>query len=686
MNGKTQALDRLITPRSIAVIGASEKTSTLAGLSLVNLVRYGFSGELYPVNPRHSELCGLTSYPAITDVPTVPDTAIVVVPAHDVLNVVRDSVGVGIRTFTILSSGFGEGADTNESAARKRDLLDYIRSENIRVLGPNSIGVINVRDQVVQRAAAFLPPEMRAGEVAFISQSGGASLIAFNRAQSAGVGASFVIPTGNEFDIDVNDAFEFVCNEGSSKVVCLFLESIKDGLRLIEIGRRAHAAGISVFAIKVGSSTAGNRAVSAHTGAVSGQDDVYNAALAQAGIVRVDDLDMFHETARIIVERGRPASNRVAAICVSGGEAAWIADEAAKVGLELPRPDEKTSAALQARLRFGASDNPLDLTGQLFSGDQALADDALSAITADDNYDALLLAVPTLGRNVSKWLAPVVADVQGRTDKPVLVSWWGVGGSEAAVFDNLRDLGVTAFDTPYRALGALAAAARSSRPLPERPANAATAGSRASASVLEEQVRAVVPFPPTEVADSVNDAFAAAQSLGLPVVIKVVADDLQHKTELGAVAVNLRTADDVTAVLTRLDGVRRGISGGRFEIQRFLTGAELLVSGRYDPTFGPVITIGAGGIWTELIADASTMLAPLSEDAVTRVLSELRIGRILAGYRNSEALDVPAAARAITAFSEVVAGFGPEVLSVELNPMIVTAEGAFAVDLLVETH
>jgi acetate---CoA ligase (ADP-forming) len=677
----TSALDRLLAPRSIAVIGASDNATGMSGYSLRNLIATGFAGGLYPVNPNRQTVQGVPAFASVSDLPEVPDTALVVLPATSVLPALRQCHEFGIGTATVVSSGFGEGDGGEQGVSLKHELQEFIATTGMRVLGPNCIGPMNVRDSVIQRAAAYLPENLCAGDVTLISQSGGASLITLNRAQTHGVGLDLVLPTGNELDIDMTELLEYVVERGRSRVVCLFVESIRDGANFVRVAERAREAGIHVVAVKVGASDRGSRAVAAHTAALAGADAAYDATFRRLNIHRVNDYDGLHEVAGLLRRHGTLAGRRIGAVCISGAEAAWIADRSAALGLDLPAPSPATEETLAGRLKYGAIENPLDLTGQLFSGDRALGASALAAVCADPAFDTVLVSVTSLGIDVATWLGPLLADAQRASGKPLLVSWWLAGERTEQAHKYLRELGLTVFDGTYRALDAIAAAAPARTGWPDPVTPPAPATSSLTGRVAADRLDGVVPFVAAELVDSEPAAAAAAARLGYPVVLKLGADGAAHKTEQGGVIVGIRSDAELHAAFVRL----AAIAPAPYELQQQVEGGlELIVGARRDPTFGPMLTVGLGGVFTEVLADVVTEACPVSAAGALVMLQRLKAARVLAGYRGAAGYDVATLAEACRRLSEWMVAH-PEVQAVEYNPVVLRRDGVLAVDALLET-
>jgi acyl-CoA synthetase (NDP forming) len=460
---------------------------------------------------------------------------------------------------------------------------------------------------------------------------------------------------------------------------------------------------VHVVAVKVGASAQGAEAVAAHTAALAGQDAAYDAVFRRLGIHRVRDYDGLHEVAGLLRRHGRLRGRRLGAVCISGAEAAWIADRCGELDLDLPAPSAKTALALAGRLKYGAVENPLDLTGQLFSGDRALGASALKAVCSDPAFDAVLVSVTSLGIDVATWLGPLLADAQRDAGKPLLVSWWLAGERTQLAHDHLRELGLTVFDGTYRALGAIASVAPARPGWPgDRPAESGRAaagdapspigrgdgpsttrpggGSSATGASAAAQLAGIVPFVPGELVATAGEALAAADRLGYPVVLKLAADGVTHKTEHGGVITGIGSAEALQAAFDRLADVLPP----PFELQQMITGGlELLVGAARDAVFGPMLTVGLGGVWTEILRDAVTEVAPVDPAGVTAMLQRLRAARILAGYRGQPAYDVAAVAEIASRLSSWIAA-NPRVRAVELNPLIVRPGGAVAVDALIE--
>jgi acyl-CoA synthetase (NDP forming) len=511
-----------------------------------------------------------------------------------------------------------------------------------------------------------------------------------NRAQSRGLGLNLVLPTGNESDVDMTELFAYAVEQPDTSVVCLFVESIRDGAAFLAVAQRARDRGVHVVAAKVGRSDSGAASVSAHTGALAGSDAAYDAAFRRVGIRRARDYDGLHEAADVLARHGPLTGRRLGVICISGAEAASVADRCADLDLELPEPSAATQRHMTDKLKYGRVQNPLDLTGQLFSGDRDLAVDALSAVSKDPAYDAILVCITTLGPDVADWLGPVFQRAQQVSGKPVLVSWWTAGPRTVEAHARLRALDLTVFETTDRALRTVDVVAPPA--VPPAGLNIHSGRSRAavavpssvvhSASAAAGLLQGAVPFVPSLVVASADAVADATARLGPPVAVKLATPGLAHKTEAGGVVLGLATPADAVAAYERLaaDG------DVAVEVQPMVVGGlEVLLGIRRDDTFGATVTVGLGGVWTELFGDVVTELCPVDRATAAAMLGRLRAWPLFTGYRGGPRYDVDALAATVVALSEWASGRAG-LRSAELNPLIVlpAGRGVVAVDALVE--
>lgn len=704
------ALDRLLEPTSIAVVGASPGGGRGARAH-ANLRRYGYPGRLYAVNPKYTEVLGGPCYPALADLPEVVDCAVVAVPADAALRVVEEAARLGIGGAIVFASGFAEAGP--RGGERQRELGTIARAGGLALCGPNCVGVINVRAATAAFTPpiAFMPP---AGGVALVAQSGGLLLEVLAPLLERRVGLSHVIASGNEAATTLEDYLAHLVARSEVGVLAAIVEAFRQPARFLEVACRAAAVGKPLIVLKTGRSQAGQRAAASHTGALAQDDRVVDAALRRCGALRVRSTDHFVETVTLFAQPRRPAGRGVAIVSSSGGRCALLGDLAEEVGLELAGFTDETRRTLHSLLPpFGTVNNPLDPTGIVFDQDGVYGP-VLSAVAADPGV--AVLAVYQLTRNInlgaaaprthrSVALAAEVVEAARATEKPV-VAFTSTGGGtpDPEVLAVLAAGGVPLLygtDSALRAVRSLLdypELARGVRPLVRGSPSSAQAGVQplvdrlTAAGALSEHagkrlLRAYgIPVPAGGLATTAAAAVELAREAGYPVVMKAASPRLTHKTELGLVRLGLA---DASAVREAFDGLwrdavaRLGADLEGILVERMVAPAAEVIVGARASDFGPVAVFGAGGVLADLLGDVAVHLAPVSEDDALRMIDATRVGRVLGGYRGGPAFDVAAVARTVAAVSRIAADLGAALAELDVNPLAVLPDGVAALDCLV---
>jgi acetate---CoA ligase (ADP-forming) len=679
-------LAAFLAPRSIALVGVPGDLTRPGARPLVFLLKHGYRGRIFPVNPRRAEIGGLRAYPALADLPERPDTVWVGVPGTEVLGVLQEAGRLRIPNAVILTAGFGEtGADGRR---REQSLKAAAARDGITLLGPNMLGFINFWERIpLTFSAAGGLERLLAGGLGVVSQSGALAGAVVNRAHDRLVGMSAMVSTGNEAGITLAECLEYFADDPRTQVVAMIAEGIRDGARFRSAAARLLEAGKPLVALKVGRSEAGRRNALTHTGALAGSHAAWRAVARQLGIIEVDTFEDMVEIAGFHARERRPVRGRVGVLTTSGGASIMLADQLEARALRMPRLSAATEKELGGLLPEHARtrDNPVDVTAGM---PEATFEKVLATLAADPGLEVLITAV-TGAAGVER--AQTVVRVARATGTPVVACW--LGGSQTE--DGLRVLdaeGVPAFRNPRTAAAALAsardvaaarAAWRARRPLTSPPA-AGTETSYAAVSALAR--RAGVPLAAEALVATPAAAARAARRLGFPVAVKVVARDLPHKSDAGALALNVPNAPAVRRIATRLLRRARGAGVEGLLVQRMAApGVEVLVGVTRDPTFGPMLVIGAGGVETELRADTTSRPLPVTRAEIVDMVGEVRSLRSLGGFRGAPAADVPALVRAVAGVARLAQALGDRLRALEVNPLIVQPKGrgAVAVDLLV---
>lgn len=686
-------IQALFAPRSIAIVGASSNATGYSSRTLTNLLKTGYTGKIYPVNPRHQELHGLRSYPSVADIGQPVDAAILLVRSDLVHDAVADCVAAGVKMITVCSAGFGE--DGPDGLARQQALVELARSGGSRLIGPNCIGVASINDNVIPTPTLNITTTYTPGSISIISQSGGMAVNLVNRAQGRGIGIRGFVSVGNEGDIDVADLVSALVDDEQTRVIGLFVEELRDVPAFQAAVAKAQRANKPVIALKAGRSAAGQRSSLSHTGALAGSYTVFRDIMTQLGVLEVESVDALINTADLMANANSVSSNRILIVSPSGGECSYAADRATELGLNVIPLPETTSAALNERMRFGEASNPFDLTGQVI-GDADFLQEVLQQLEQVPDFDMVLYAIPTWGEHDAQRLLPGFITAAERSTKPTVISAWTAANLTEYGQEKLTAAQAPTFGSVDEALTALSHLARWQTIQPTQPARLTQ---RSPQSRIARP--AWLPLQPSEHEAKVflqqhglpvgqeifvrdpGDAPAAAARLGWPVVAKQLCTDVLHKSDLGLVQVGLQ---DESALEEALQTFETAIAEHDLQpegvlLARMQTGAEIIVGGIRDPKFGPLVMIGAGGILAELLDDVVFRQAPISQAAAATALDSLAVDRMLHGYRGTT-YDREALIQLITQFSEVFAA-SDWLVQADLNPVIVAdrpAGGATIVD------
>lgn len=673
-------------PRSVAVVGASSRRGSIGGELFRNILEGDFAGAAFPVNRGGDPVAGVKGYPSVRAIPDPVDLTVICLPGHLVLEAARDALETGCDALVVISAGFAEvGA---EGAERQRELLALARAHGARLIGPNCLGISS---SAVRVNATFAPRALPPGPIGFSSQSGALGLALLEAAANRGLGFSGFASIGNKADVSSNDLLEWWEDDEDTNLVLLYLESFGNPRKFGRIARRV-ARRKPILAMKAGVSAAGQRAASSHTAALASSDTAVETLFRQAGVIRARSLGELVDVAALLSSQPPLRGKRVAVMTNAGGLGILCADACEAAGLELPHLAPETEAALRALLPAEASvANPVDLLG---SATEAAYESCIPLVAADPSIDALIvLFVPPVvagAQEVAEGVRRAV-DALPAHDKPILVSIISAGGNPRILLEGDRPLATFAYpESAARALGRAAErAAWLRRPAGVVPELAGIDADRARAIVGDAlsqagadvwlpspAARALlraygIPVVPEQGADSPAEAAAAAEQLGFPVVVKTAVAGA-HKTESGGVVLDLATAEDVRAAAERI--------GGLVVVQKMLTGsAELLAGVVQDPLFGALVAFGPGGTYAELIGQAQFRIAPLTDADADELVRSGKTGKLVAGFRGKPAADADALADLLLRLSRLADDL-PEVVELDLNPILAGPDGCVAVD------
>jgi acetate---CoA ligase (ADP-forming) len=716
----TQAIHALVTParlreffapRSLAVVGASE-TSGWTRFVVAASRAAGFRGPLIPVHPVHETVFGQPTVPSLRDLAEPVDLAFIMVPAEAVESVLGDAAAAGVRNAIVLAAGYRELGEPGR--AREDEMIARAAAHGITVLGPNCLGFLNAHAAVAPFALT-VPPSLRAGPVGIGLQSGALGGVVLAFAHAHAIGVSTLATMGNEAMIAATDVLEYLIDDDATRVICLFLEQISDPDRFAAAAERAGRAGKPVVVLKVGTSQAGQQTALAHTGAVAGDDAVVGAVLRQLNVIRVTSLEEMLCTGALLGYDRWPAGRRMGVVTTSGGACDLIADRAAAEAIEIPEFAPETVTAITPLVPpFAAVRNPIDVTGYFLANRRTSAltavDHVLDAATADPGLDFVVftgLTVPddrppddTLAGMLEEraaWIgdriasAPIPVVAVGHTC--VSLSDYGRELLDRAGIHLLAgiDLGMTALGHALRWLenrgGPPAATVSGAASREAPPTGPGEPWSEVAARDL--LASSGVPVVPAELVNSAEAAVAATRRLGLPAVLKVCSAQITHKSDIGAVAVGLRTEAEVRAAYERVRAAGQAVPGARIDgvlVSPLRTGGVELVAGvTVDPVFGPVLAVGLGGVWVEVLGDTSLRRLPVSPGEVKRMLTELRGSPLLLGARGGRPVDLDALAEVICQFGDTAAGLDGSLHVMEINPLWADGDRVEALDVLVVT-
>ncbi|NGY04324.1 acetate--CoA ligase family protein [Solimonas terrae] len=685
------SLEPLFNPRSIALVGATER-SVWSIAAVDNLRRFGYAGRVHMINPKGGTIFGSEAAPTCSAVGEPIDAALLMVPESKMLEVFDDLHNAGIGGAVILSGGFAETGDGGRQ--RQQQIADKARVAGIRMLGPNCLGYANF----VAGTPIWTTPLRRAGgtpQVALVSQSGALASQLEQFAHQQRVGLTHMISTGNEADVQVADAIEYLAAQPEPRAIALFLESVRDPVRFEHAIDAANAAGKPVVVLKVGSSEASAKAAQAHTGSLVGNDRVFDALCRKLGLSRVHSLEELVVTSDLFARLGAIHGGGVAFIAMSGGMCEIITDQAEAEAIELPTLSADTGRALREVLPpLATPNNPLDVTGAAMVEPELIAR-SLRTLAQDPKIAALSFVFDTPPKEDARGFARRFIGQVGagfrESGKPCVMfshTFSGVTGEARALTEELGVIysgggvrhGLNALGQLLRH-GAWQRSARTARNVvPE-----AALRPDSERAVLDFLADRGVPVIPAQVVTSAEAAAACAQKLATPVVLKIASPDIRHKTEVGGVALGLGDAEAVRAAYeqmmqrvqaarpdARLDGVIVSPMRG--------SGVELFVGTMRDPQWGPAIAVGLGGVFVEVLKDTSLRLLPVCEDDALTMLSELRGSALLDGFRGAPAVDRAALAKIIVAIGDAALALGPDLVSLEINPLLAFDGGIEALD------
>jgi acetate---CoA ligase (ADP-forming) len=687
-------LDQLFHPRAVAVIGASADAKKVGHAVLNNLLRFGFKGDICPVNPAGGELLGLKTYPRISDITCAVDLAIIVIPARFVPASLRECADAGIRSAVVISAGFKEAGQ--EGALLEDEIREIGRERGLRILGPNCLGLINTSNDMNATFAADMLPR---GKIGFFSQSGAMGIAIMDWAIGNDVGFSKFISLGNKADLSEIDFIEYFMSDPETSLILGYIEDVVDGRRFMEIARKATKVK-PIILLKSGGTEAGARAASSHTGALAGSDTAFDAAFKQTGILRAQGVQDLFDSALAFSEGKIPAGKGLLVITNAGGPGIIAADAAERLGVELPHMTRESIEAMAKSLPPNATlFNPVDVIGDAGSERYAAV---LEQAAMDPNVDGILVILTPQAMTDMEKTAEAVIATAGATDKPIITSFMGEARVRKAI-NMLKRASIPNFLYPELAIKAFKRLAdqRLWRDYPEEELVTGwynfEAAAETVASILKSGIYQVgedeamqiltyygFRFPKHALARTSREAAQVAGTLGFPVVMKISSPDILHKTDVGGVRVNVKTPEEAEAAFTELTAnarrfMRDAFIKGVMVSEMIRGGREVILGVTFDRTFGHMIMFGLGGIYVEVLKDVSFRIVPVTRRDAIAMVNELRTSGLLRGARGEAAADIDAIASNIVNLSNLINDF-PEIMELDVNPLVAMEKGAIALD------
>jgi acetyltransferase len=670
--GNLRPVENLLRARSVAIVGASPK-GRWPTLIFRNLKKGNYGGKVYLVNPNYPELWEERCYPNLAALPGAAEHLLLLVPTRAVLKTLEDGSKLGAKAATIYSAGFGEGDDP-EGEERARALRELCERTGLVCCGPNCMGSFSVSEGLWSFPTAV--PLLRSGPVGLIFQSGGSLGNWIKGASERGIGFSYAVSSGNEVSLDLADYLSFLIKDPQTKIILLMIEGIRRPREFMELAAQALAAGKPILALKIGRSERAKRQAFSHTGALAGSDEVFDAVCRRYGVIRCPTLEDLLETALAFLPGRFPAGPAAAIVVNSGGMKGVLLDHLEEVDLELAQLGESTQKAIRPLIPAElAVENPLECGVAGFGDEKTFVE--IVRLHAEDAGVDLLGIHGELPRFPEKREATLFQNLAATTAKPVIAfarSTYSLTEESRTFQDQAGIPFLQGIKPTLRALKGLGMYAgckqRGVRPLPPAAGKAADLEGEAFQKAIQGHGLAL---PRQAVARGASEAALRANEIGFPVALKLLAPEVVHKTELGAVILGLRTAEEVetqgNALLAKSPGQASLL------VQEMVEGTEVILGARTDPQFGPFIMVGLGGIFVEVLKDVSLRLLPVDETEAQEMLQELKGYRVLEGVRGQPRRDIPALARAVTGISALFSQYRSWLSDLEVNPLIVRQEG-----------
>ncbi len=698
----TLNLDKIFNPQSVVIIGASDKEGSVGHAIVKNFTQLGYTGKVYFVNPRKPELFGVKTYPTVLAVPEPCDLAMIATPAPTVPAIVEECGKAGVKGAIIVSAGFKEIGP--EGKALEEKIIDLSKKYNIRIIGPNCIGIIRPR---INLNATFLDKVPKPGNVAFISQSGALGAAILDYAINENIGFSNFVSIGSMVDVDFGDLIDYFGTDPKTKSILMYIEGITDARKFMSAARH-FARTKPIIVVKSGKFTESAKAAASHTGSMSGEDSIYDAVFKRAGVVRVDEIADLFNSAEVLSTQPLPKGPNIAIITNAGGPGVMTSDAVIGAGGKLAKISQKTIESLNKVLSpFWSHGNPVDVLGDA-SPEAYRA--AVEACINDENVDGVIVVLTPQAVTKPIETANALVDLvknQAYQNKTILTSFIGFGKvAEANAILNANN--IPTYSTPEQAVKTYMYMYQYQRNIellyetpeelpvdaapPRRPINVIfkNAASEDREVLTEDEAKKILkyynfPVVRTEVANNVEEAVAFAQQMGFPVVMKILSPQIIHKSDAGGVILNIHSEAEVRQAFETL--IQRAtaynpdaqIIGATIQPMVQMKGTEIIIGGKTDPVFGPTILFGMGGVGVELFKDYAMGIPPLNTTLIKRLLEETKVFRLLKGYRGTPPANIKKLEETLLLFSQLLTDF-PQIKEIDINPLLINEKDATILD------
>jgi acetyltransferase len=698
------AMEYFFNPRSIALIGVSKDIRKPSGRSLNALLKWNYKGKLYPINPNYTEIHGVKCYPSLLEIRSDVDMVIISIPAQSVLAALQQCVVKKVKAVVLFTSGFSEVGP--EGKALQEQVSQLSQKNNLRILGPNCVGLVNLSNSVMASFANIVDLKpVYPMSLGFVTQSGAFGTLIFVQAVQAGVGFSSFVSVGNEADTEFSDFLSYLLTTPETKVIGGYLEGAKNGAKFRKAAQNALQLKKPILIMKVGRTQSGARAASSHTGALAGDDKIYDAFFRQMGIIRIETLAEL--TSFVIVHRGgrMPEGNNIGILSISGGAGVMMADKCESLGLNVPEFTGETRRLLEAYLPpFGSAKNPVDLTSAVVAEPEMLGH-CLRALVADDNIHMITVAMGFMPHS-APILAKDLIEIYQLTTKPIILTTYNISASEviAKAIKSIEDAGMPVLRDHLHSIQAMSNLARYSAKVrrtadiktdrqaikPDKEAQKIIKNPDALSEYEAKKVLTGYGIPVTRevLAESADQAVESARQIGYPVVLKIQSAQITHKTEAGGIKLNVAGDAEVRAGFKEvISNAKKYMPEAKIQgvlVQEMLKdGVEVIIGTTKDPVFGHVIMFGLGGIFVEALKDVSFRIAPLNRVDAQELVSEIKGYSVLTGIRGKPPVDVDTLVDIILKVSRLVTDYKNTIKELDINPLVLDACGAKVVDALI---